>query len=285
MKKKIDLKKHIKIILPVVLAALILVGTVGLISASFSERDMLTISSSKFSRGALDSSGKYVESDRALYTSEMFGCHGLKITPNIEFQGTYDVYFYDVKGAFVSSETNLTDSFYYDYPSLSPMYARVVIYPELSKNDSISRWEIRSIAKQITVEVDRYQKAEFSEVYDFKVDICTVDRRLYLDGTELAYWESEGYYSFEAISLSSLEGDELKYLSITAMRVISDSDRSIDVYGTDSQGKSFKIGTYTGTEDLNGFDFDIDLRKFEDIESVSFCSKVYLIYYITGYHN
>ena len=124
-----------------------------------------------------------------------------------------------------------------------------------------------------------------SEVYDFKVDICTVDRRLYLDGTELAYWESEGYYSFEAISLSSLEGDELKYLSITAMRVISDSDRSIDVYGTDSQGKSFKIGTYTGTEDLNGFDFDIDLRKFEDIESVSFCSKVYLIYYITGYHN
>ncbi len=159
-KRKISWKRVISLVLGIV----IVLGAVGGVMALV-KKDTETISSLAFKRGDLDENGKYVESDKAIYTEEAFRFEGLRIEPNFEFKGTFDVYYYDYDGGFLESKNNLNSVYDEDYPPVA-YYARVVIHPEISENVTekdfkIKFWEVSKYAKKISITVNKNQESKY----------------------------------------------------------------------------------------------------------------------------
>ena len=161
-----------------IIAAVVVIGLIiasCAFVASFTKKETKTIGAGVFLRGDLDSNGVYVESSQSLYTKEAFGCRGLRIEPDFEFQGTYDVYYYDYNGHFLGSETDLDAIYDVDYPVAK--LARVVIHPAIpddvkEKDFKINFWEVYGYAKNLKITVDKDQewKYETDNLYD-SVDI------------------------------------------------------------------------------------------------------------------
>lgn len=159
--RKIKLKNIIVTILGIAILLGSVAGVVALV-----RRDTKTISSLEFKRGALDENGAYVESDKSIYTENAFDCIGLRVEPDFEFNGTYDVYYYDYDGNFVEKKLGLTKVYDEDFP-LAKM-ARVVIHPEIpadvkAADFKIKFWEINSYANDLKITVDRSQEYLYSE--------------------------------------------------------------------------------------------------------------------------
>ena len=142
-----------------ILVIAILIGACAGIAAIV-KKDSKKISSSAFSRGDLDSKGEYIESNQAIYTAEAFECKGLKIEPDFEFKGSFDVYYYDENGYFIDSKKDMRYTYNEDYPLAYA--ARVVIHPEIptdvKKDDfKIKFYEVLKYAKMLTITVDKDQ--------------------------------------------------------------------------------------------------------------------------------
>ena len=162
-----SISRHkIKNIISVLLVVALLIGGISVLS-SFASKKVETLSVTSFSRGALNTSGKFVDSKKAIYTEEAFGCQGLVIEPSFEFIGTYDVYYYDYDGKFIEAKRGLEGSYNEDYPLAK--LARVVIYPELEDGDDKIAWySVSSVARmfKITVNKDQTWKYESKNLYD-----------------------------------------------------------------------------------------------------------------------
>ncbi len=164
---KIKLKKNWKKILGLVVVVFGLVLTIGLIS-SLTGREKVSISSSAFSRGDLDASGEYVESETSIYTSELFECRGLTVTPEFESKVFYKIFFYNEDGIFINAteKTARTSEKYTGTVPELAKYARIAVYPKFTEDDSkIKFYEVISYANDLEIKVDRDQKFKVRDIY------------------------------------------------------------------------------------------------------------------------
>ena len=157
---------RLKNILSIILVIALLIVCVGVFT-SFDAKKVDTIKPGAFSRGSLNAYGEYVKTKSAIYNEEAFGCQGLRVEPDFEFVGTYDVYYYDYNGKFLEAKKGLKGVYDEDYPLAK--LARIVINPELSADeDKVAWYDVRSIAKmlKITVNKDQAWKYESENLYD-----------------------------------------------------------------------------------------------------------------------
>ena len=160
MKRKMKKKKTIIIAVVAILAILgcaaAAIGIFGSESKNISPG---------FVRGKLDAGGEYLESDLTLVTEDMFECQGLKVTPDFDATGMYQIFWYNEGGEYLSCESMTDKAFTGDVPDLAK-YARIVIYPELEDDvEKISIFSIRKYTKKFVISVDRYQKFEPENLY------------------------------------------------------------------------------------------------------------------------
>ena len=94
----------LKTVLIVVLCVALGMGAIFGLRAIFSEAEKETKKtiSVGYSVGDLSDAGKYLESEGSIYNKEAFECQGLRITPNFDNTITYEVFFYDEDGYFIS---------------------------------------------------------------------------------------------------------------------------------------------------------------------------------------
>ena len=174
--KKIKWKNLLISILGIAIILVIVAVVVAL-----ARRDTKSISASAFERGALDAQGVYVKDEQAIYTKEAFECRGLRIAPDFEFDGTYDVYYYDEVGKILDSKTGLKGIYDEDYPFAT--HARVVIHPTPVVKDGkkasdfkIKFWEVAKYAKMLDITVLRDQIGPYETTNLYNDDIVQMNK-------------------------------------------------------------------------------------------------------------
>ena len=78
--------------------------------------------------GGLTSTGKYVESDKSIYTKNLFDCNGLEVELDFDNNIKYQVFFYDEEDTFVESSQVLIESEKFTIPE-DVTQARIVVTP------------------------------------------------------------------------------------------------------------------------------------------------------------
>ena len=184
--KKISRKKWIRAIC-IMLVCVTAFGVFGGIAASVTN-DTKNISPAVFSRGGLDDKGEYVATKKTLYTKEAFECKGLRIEPEFESNVSFDVYYYDFSGTFLTVEKNINKL--YDVDSPFAKMCRIVIHPSIpegvkEKDFEIGLLEVYGIAKSLKITVDKNQDYLYSasiNYYDEKT--VTTGKKLELANSE-----------------------------------------------------------------------------------------------------
>lgn len=150
-------RKTKEIISAILVFALVVASISGVVAlATKTEKK---ISPGVFSRGALDGSGKFVDTDTCLYTQDLIQCRGLTVSVDFEAALEYEIYFYRADESFIGSTGRLTDDFYIGDDYKNAKYCRIVIIPVLKDgSEKIHFWEVYSYAKQITVKVSKDQR-------------------------------------------------------------------------------------------------------------------------------
>ena len=160
-------KKDIKGFLSFLVTVALLIASVAGLS-SLLDRDTKTISPFAFSLGALDKRGEYVETNKSIYTKELIECQGLKIEPDFEASGTFQVYYYDEMKNFVGT-SGAIDAKDGDYEKGDTFkyakYCRIVITPTPTvdengyedSNFKIRFWEVVNYAKDYKITVSKIQ--------------------------------------------------------------------------------------------------------------------------------
>ncbi len=124
--------------------------------AALSKKETKTIGSGAFERGALDENGVYVESKTSIYTKKAFDCIGLRVEPDFEFKGTYDVYYYDNDDGLLDKIEGISGV--YDEDHYFSYRARIVIHPELSEDEEeIGFFDVYKYAKLVKITVNKEQ--------------------------------------------------------------------------------------------------------------------------------
>ena len=118
--------KGLKIALIVVLIlAAVGGGTAGIISLVDSDKfDTKNISDLSFGVGGLDSTGKYMSTDKSIYTKDAFECQGLSVSLEFDSEISYQIYFYDQNNDFVHTTGKLESAFVSDSIPFFAKYAR-----------------------------------------------------------------------------------------------------------------------------------------------------------------
>ena len=192
-KRKISWKK----VICGVFVAIIVICCIGGISSCFREDNTKTISSSVFSRGGLDENGEHVVTNKSLVTEESFDCIGLRIVPDFDSHLTYDVYYYDYYDNLIEKKLGLKKTYDEDFPLAKT--CRIVIHPEGSddKDFEIGYFDVRGIAKKLTITVDKEQKY----LYDYSINLYNEDT---LTSGKSLFDDSN--YTFNSVSLYSNPG-------------------------------------------------------------------------------
>ena len=164
-----------KNIISTVLVGVLLVGAIAGLSSIFG-KDTITIRSTAFSVGAIDSNGNYEKSDLSIYTDNLFECDGLTIEPDFKATGTFEVFYYNSEKEFVVSSGSMdaVDGVYEISDTITATgdgstsyedvtYARVMITPAVPtdddgkevKNFKIRFYEVSSYANDYKITVDK----------------------------------------------------------------------------------------------------------------------------------
>ena len=159
-KRKINWKKVISIVCVVILS----ISCLGLISSCFKNDDNKTIHPS-FTRGGLDENGEYVETKTSIFTEDMFECLGLRVTTDIKFKGTYQIFYYNYDGVFLSASDTYTKTTRLSLPELAK-YARIMITP--ASGEELGYFDVYGVKKLVDISVQKNQ--DFSLYNYFKID-------------------------------------------------------------------------------------------------------------------
>lgn len=142
----------------IIALVLIVITVLGLINIDTrpDENGKIKISPT-FTVGGLTSYGKYLESEKSIYTEEYFACKGLEIKLDFESTIQYQIFYYDKNGSYLQSSGLLENSFSNAIPETA-YYARIVISPTfegiINEKDKKVRWyEVVKYSKQITIKV------------------------------------------------------------------------------------------------------------------------------------
>ena len=147
-------------VLTVGLSVLLICGAVAGCVALFG-KDTKTIGAGEFTRGKINPfDGKYVESTTSIYTKDAFPCQGLRVVPDFESSGEFEVFFYDAHGNLMESSGAQRDTYEADMPEAS--CARVVYTPDKPADVKAADWsigilEVSKYARQLTITVDKDQ--------------------------------------------------------------------------------------------------------------------------------
>lgn len=159
-----------KDVLVIVLVATIGIGAIVGIGAALTTKTK-TVSSLKFERGAIDSTGAFIESDTSIYTADFIECQGLRIEPDFDATGTYQVFYYDANKKFAGATElmNISEKPVYEKGNTFAFatYCKIVLTPETPKDDDgylvedykIKFYEVTGIANKFTITVNKEQKA------------------------------------------------------------------------------------------------------------------------------
>ena len=248
-----------KEIISVLLVAAIVIAAISGIVV-YSARTHRTVSSTVFSRGALDSNGKHINSDTALYTEELIQCRGLIVEVDFEAKLEYEIFFYRADESFIGSTGPLTEDYEltgYD----NAKYCRIVITPELKDGaKKIRFWEVLSYADQITVKVaiDQAFEPAYSSLFPGVTDKHFVSVTDY----EMAYTVRLEDSPFVMSNISAVEGRTINRIGVP-VSLIKDptQDNTFTVYVVEGNGSvAFKqvkeleliipAGTFTGLEQV-----------------------------------
>ena len=110
-----------------------------------------------FSLGGLTSYGRYLESDKSIYTEDYFKCYGLEVDLKFESTIKYQIFFYDKNGSYLDSSALLDRSYSNEIPE-NAVYARIVISPTYEgiineKDKKIHWYEVIKYSTQIKIKV------------------------------------------------------------------------------------------------------------------------------------
>ena len=164
--KKIKFRWNSKSIISIIAVIGLMLGIIAVASSAFGgDRD--TISSYSFKVGGLNDQGSYKETDKSIYTEEAFDCIGLRVEPDFEFVGTYDVYYYDFDENLIEAIKGLKGIYDEDYPQAK--LCRIVVHPEIPEDEDvddfkISWYEVFSLARKFDVTVDAKQKYPYKTI-------------------------------------------------------------------------------------------------------------------------
>lgn len=143
-----------------ILVVALLVAAVGSL-VYISSKTHKSVSPLVFSRGALDKSGRFVESDTSLYTEELIQCRGLKVSVDFEASLTYEIYLYRADESLIDVLGPLSDDYELAESYNNAKYCRISMHPKLKNGqDKIRFWEVQSYAKQLKIEVAKDQEFE-----------------------------------------------------------------------------------------------------------------------------
>lgn len=166
-KQRIKVRINWKSILYIALALLLCAGIGFGIYKIVDKTTTTEIRASAFSIGGLNANGKYKETKESIYTKDAFECQGLTITPKFESMVSYEVFFYNEDGEFLSNTGRMTTK-YNTVPAFAK-YARIVITP--LEDEEISLLETNKYAKQLTIVVNKVQKfVSVADVNYFEID-------------------------------------------------------------------------------------------------------------------
>ncbi len=165
-------KRSWKNILSIGLAVLVLFGAVGAV-ASFATNDSKP-AGAVFKVGGLDpETGKYVKTDKTIYTEEAIDAYGLRIEPDFESTVTYDIYYYDGEDKLLAVVDGLTEVYDEDFEVAEK--CRIVVHPEIpedtkEKDFKVYFWEVMKYANMLDVTVSKKSsKVEYSNIYDEEI--------------------------------------------------------------------------------------------------------------------
>lgn len=248
-----------KEIISVLLVAAIFIAAISGI-VLYSARTHRTVSSTVFSRGALDTNGKHINSDTALYTEELIQCKGLIVEVDFEAKLEYEIFFYRADESFIGSTGTLFDDYEltgYD----NAKYCRIVITPVLKDGaDKIRFWEVLSYADQITVKVAIDQEFEptYSSIFP---DVSTLHFSSPTD-FEAAYTVVRADSPFVMSNISAVSGRTINRIGVPVSLIQDPTKDSVfTVYVVEGNGttafknvKELKLiipaGTFTGREQV-----------------------------------
>lgn len=137
----------------------LLLATIGAVISLFFMLDRQTttteIGAEQYIIGGLDAEGAAVEGDTSIVTRDTFTTDGLKVELADEAEVTYELYFYDADGEFVSKTAALSADFDGSAIPENAASAKCVITPIADEDGKVSLTEVLNYAGQVTVTVNR----------------------------------------------------------------------------------------------------------------------------------
>ncbi len=138
---------------------LIAIGLIGAVITLFVMVDRNTtiteIGAEQYMIGGLDDEGAAVEGDTSIVTRGTFTTDGLKVELADEAEVTYELYFYDADGEFVSKTAALSADFDGSAIPENAASAKCVITPTADEDGKVALTEVLGYAGQVTITVNR----------------------------------------------------------------------------------------------------------------------------------
>ena len=104
--------------------------------------------------GGLDDEGAAIEGDTSIVTRNAFTVDGLKVEVADDAKVTYELYFYDGEGDFISSTGAQATDYSGNIPENAET-AKIVITPTADEDGKVSLTEVLGYAGQVTISVNR----------------------------------------------------------------------------------------------------------------------------------
>ena len=199
-----------KQIISAIIGLLLIATIIGVMVAIFAPSTTKTIPTSAWRRGSINTLGVPVESDKSIYTKDMFACQGLEISVDDGASVEYVVYYYDAERNYLGKSAKQTGDYVGD--NSFAKYARVVLTPKgadtTSSDFKIGLFDVRDYAKLITVSVLREQGGVWSRanlitsydnvaflsvIYDGKYWIATTDNGKILYSSNAKEWNASQF--------------------------------------------------------------------------------------------
>ena len=142
-----------------VVTFVLLLGVIASVVTLFIQVDrnttVMQIGAEAYKIAALDDSGEETESDKSIVTRDAFTTDGLKIELADDAAVSYELYFYDADGEFVSKTGALTAD--YDGSTVPETAAtvKVVITPTEDEDGKVTLTEVFGYASALTITVNR----------------------------------------------------------------------------------------------------------------------------------
>ena len=226
-------------ILAFILIGATLIGAAVGISSAVNNKEK-KISATVFARGAIDEEGQYVKSDRSIYTKDLIECQGLRIEPDFEATGTYQVFYYAQDKTFLGATELLdaaTDGIYNKLDAFSiAKYCRVMITPDVPKDEDgyidedfkIRFYNVTKYAKEYSIYVNKNQTfsaAKIVEGYDNKANV--LGEGIWDIQTNSFKGQSSQMYIFDKVDVTSANYLVIKLSTSTLSNKVTYSDGQI----------------------------------------------------------